>query len=61
MMRIIKLIIILIVLCGLSYLFYQRLSQTAHFLYIIPSFMMYVILPLFVVINLVLRNKKNKR
>lgn len=56
-MKIIKILITIIILCVISVAFGFKIRSISYYLLLIPTFLMYIFLPLLVVLNLVIRSK----
>lgn len=58
MIKLIKILFTLIVMIILSIGFILRIDHLKHYVLLIPSFMMYIFIPLVVVLNLIIKYNK---
>lgn len=58
MMKFVKALITIIILVAITMLFILRVDHLKFYALLIPTFLMYIFIPLLVVLNLIVRSKK---
>lgn len=57
-MKFVKALITIIILVAITMLFILRVDHLKFYALLIPTFLMYIFIPLLVVLNLIVRSKK---